>query len=164
MPTAISGAIPHAAKAEDEIEGYKIPAGATVVLAVWAANNDPSLFPEPRRFDPSRHNPDRTSFEAATTSDFHDRDHWTFGAGRRICPGKKFQSLLPSRLRGSSRLRSCLQRLVGMHVAERTLFVSMARILWAFNVEPAKDQNGVDIPVDQDEVTQSIAARPLPFQ
>jgi cytochrome P450 len=138
MPTAINGAIPHASRAVDEIDGYIIPAGATIVLAVWVANNDPQLFPNPRKFDPARQNTNLSVFEAAVASDIRDRDNWTFGAGRRICPG--------------------------MHVAERTLFLAIARILWAFNITKAKDEEGNEIHVDQDEVTQSIAARPMPFK
>ncbi|KIW87145.1 uncharacterized protein Z519_12256 [Cladophialophora bantiana CBS 173.52] len=138
MPTAVTGAIPHSARAQDEIDGYIIPKGATILLAVWAANNDPALFPNPRVFDPSRQNPNFTMGEAALASDIHDRDHWTFGAGRRICPG--------------------------IHVAEGTLLLAMARILWAFDIAKAKDAQGREIEVDQDELTQSIAARPLPFK
>ncbi|KIX96716.1 uncharacterized protein Z520_07435 [Fonsecaea multimorphosa CBS 102226] len=138
MPTAVTGAIPHAARAQDEIDGYVIPQGATILLAVWAANNDPALFPNPRVFDPSRQNPSLSMGEAALAPDIRDRDHWTFGAGRRICPG--------------------------IHVAEGTLLLSMARILWAFDISKAKDAQGREIHVDQDELTQSIAARPLPFK
>lgn len=137
LPTGINGAIPHACLADDEVEGYHIPAGTTVVLAVWSANNDPKLFPNPREFDPTRHNPNLTFHEAATAGDHQDRDNWTFGAGRRICPG--------------------------MHVAERMLFLTTARVLWTFNIAKAKDSQGQEIEVDRDEVTQSIAARPLPF-
>ena len=137
LPTAISGAIPHAAVADDVVNGYKIPAGATVVIAVWSANNDPKLFPNPREFDPTRHKAELSLSEAAAAPDVRDRDNWTFGAGRRICPG--------------------------MHVAERTLFLAAARLLWTFNIRKAKDALGNEIEVDRDEVTQSIAARPLPF-
>ncbi|OAP61366.1 hypothetical protein AYL99_03569 [Fonsecaea erecta] len=138
MPTGLTGAIPHAARAQDEIDGYIIPQGATVVLAVWAANNDPTLFPHPRVFDPARQNPAFSMGEAALASDIRDRDHWTFGAGRRICPG--------------------------IHVAEGTMLLAMARILWAFDIAKARDALGREIDVDQDEMTQSIAARPLPFK
>jgi hypothetical protein len=50
------------------------------------------------------------------------RDHFSFGGGRRICPG--------------------------LHVAENSLFINIARLLWGFNVEHAKDENGNIIPVD----------------
>jgi len=35
-----------------------------------------------------------------------ERDHWTFGAGRRICPG--------------------------LHAAERELWLAISRLLWAY--------------------------------
>lgn len=117
---------------------YTIPGGTSVVLAVWAANNDPHLFPNPRVFDPSRHKPELSLQEASLASDYHDRDNWTFGAGRRICPG--------------------------IHVAERTLFLTAARLLWTFDIRKAIDSStGQEIEVDGDAVTQSIACRPLPF-
>lgn len=105
---------------------------------MWSANNDPKLFPNPRVFDPSRQNPNFSMGEAALASDIRDRDHWTFGAGRRICPG--------------------------IHVAEATLMLTMARILWAFDISKARDVHGREIEVDPDEITQSIASRPLPFK
>ena len=50
------------------------------------------------------------------------RDHFSFGGGRRICPG--------------------------LHLAERSIFVNLARLLWGFNLELAKDEAGNIIPVD----------------
>jgi len=35
-----------------------------------------------------------------------------------------------------------------MHVAEQSLFINLARLLWGFNIELAKDENGETIPVD----------------
>ena|SRR5271155_1829747 len=35
-----------------------------------------------------------------------------------------------------------------MHVAEQSLFINLARLLWGFNIELAKDENGQTIPVD----------------
>jgi Cytochrome P450 len=50
------------------------------------------------------------------------RDHLTYGGGRRIC--------------------------AGIHVAERSLFLVLSRLLWGFDLGLAKDENGNDIPVD----------------
>ena len=139
MPTAISGAAPHAATLDDKIDGYDIPAGAGVLLAVWTVNMDPELFPDPRRFEPRRHNVGLSAGEAAQASNVHDRDHWTFGAGRRICPG--------------------------LHLAEKTLLLAFARILWAFDISKARDEHGNEIEIDPYAITtQSIAACPLPFR
>ncbi|KAK8219517.1 hypothetical protein BKA81DRAFT_413449 [Phyllosticta paracitricarpa] len=49
--------------------------------------------------------------QSANLVDPAQRDHFAFGAGRRICPGT--------------------------NVAERSLAIAMMRILWAFNVRPS---------------------------
>ena len=43
-----------------------------------------------------------------------ERDHWTFGAGRRICPG--------------------------VVVAERELWLAISRLLWAFEIRALPDE------------------------
>lgn len=138
MPTAINGAIPHAAMQEDHYNGYRIPAGAGVVLAVWSANNDPEAFPNPRIFDPTRHNETSTLYECAHATDVKERGQWTFGSGRRMCPG--------------------------MHVAENTLLLAISRILWAFDIQPAKDSDGNMVLIERDAVQPGLAAQPAPFK
>ena len=63
--------------------------------------------------------------EVSHVSDRTDTDHFTFGAGRRICPGT--------------------------HLAENSLFIltgmslsallTVARLLWGFNISPPIDPN-----------------------
>lgn len=138
MPTAVSAALPHAATTDDIVDGYDIPAGAGILIAAWTINHDPELFPDPRRFEPKRHNVDLGAGEAAQASDIRDRDHWTFGAGRRICPG--------------------------LHLAENTLSLAIARTLWAFDISKETDENGKEIEIDPAALTQSLAVCPLPFR
>ena len=59
------------AKADVELAGQRIPAGALVVLLLGAANRDPARFPEPDRFNLDR--------RAA--------GHLAFGAGVHACLG-----------------------------------------------------------------------------
>ena len=47
---------------------------------------------------------------------------------------------------------------------KQTMSLTMARILCEFDISKAKERDGREIEVDQDEVTQSIAAWPLPFK
>lgn len=109
-----------------------------MVVNVWALNNNPERYPEPRRFNPDRYKGDRLrAQESAALQDSSKRDHYTFGAGRRVCPG--------------------------LNIAERSLFLGIAYMLWAFSFEHALDENGEKIPV-VDEVTQGIVCRPLPFK
>jgi hypothetical protein len=35
-----------------------------------------------------------------------------------------------------------------MHLAERSLFLNLSRLLWGFNIEHATDETGNQIPVD----------------
>ncbi|KAI2467557.1 putative cytochrome P450 [Annulohypoxylon bovei var. microspora] len=113
MPTVILG-VPHAVICDDEYMGYKIPKGAGVMLNVWGIHNDPKRHSDPRRFDPTRWASDsQTSVEAANNPDASKRDHFIFGAGRRLCQG--------------------------MHIADRSLFLAMSRLLWAFDFNRAID-------------------------
>lgn len=38
----------------------------------------------------------------------------------------------------------------GMHVAHNTLLLSISRILWAFDIQKAKDADGKEIDIDRD--------------
>lgn len=138
MPTTILGAVPHATTNDDEYMGYHIPQGAGVLNNVWTINMDPVHFPEPRAFNPDRYRDDmQSASEAASNPDGTKRDHFTFGAGRRICQG--------------------------MHVAERSLFLGMSRLLWGFDFAPAVDAKGELIMPDADRLTQGFVCMPEEF-
>ncbi|KAI1502980.1 putative cytochrome P450 [Biscogniauxia marginata] len=139
MPTTILGAIPHALTQDDDYMGFKLPKGAGVLNNVYTIHNDDSRYPHPRQFDPERFKDDKQSvFDAAVNPDVSKRDHFTFGAGRRICPG--------------------------MHVAERSLFLAISRLLWAFDFKRPVDDDGNEIVPDSSQVTQGFVCAPLPFK
>lgn len=138
MPTTIMGAFPHAVTQDDEYIGYFIPKGAGVLNNVWAIHMDEERHPNPWEFNPDRHKDDRQSLgDAANNADHSKRGAFTFGAGRRICPG--------------------------IHVAERSLFLGMSRILWAFNIEPTVDEKRQPVLPDADRLTQGFVCMPEPF-
>lgn len=56
---------------------------------------------------------DLTAGECIHTSDINLRDHWSFGAGRRVC--------------------------AGYNLAENSLLMLTARLLWGFDVRPQID-------------------------
>ncbi|EGN92985.1 hypothetical protein SERLA73DRAFT_190373 [Serpula lacrymans var. lacrymans S7.3] len=62
-------------------KGYCIPEGATVFGNHWAITRDPSVFPDPEKFDPGRW----INSEGKVRTDIHS---FTFGFGRRVCPGQ----------------------------------------------------------------------------
>ncbi|OCL10126.1 cytochrome P450, partial [Glonium stellatum] len=117
--------VPHATSKDGEYMGYKIPAGAGLINNVWAINNGENRTPEPRRFNPDRYSGDTAwSGESAASSDPSKRDHFNFGAGCRICPS--------------------------LHIADRSLFLAIARLAWAFKLSGSLDANGVPIPIERD--------------
>ena len=62
---------------------FHIPAGVDVVFSPYAMSHDPSLYPEPMRFDPDRWLPERASESARHA-------FMPFGAGRHRCIGESF--------------------------------------------------------------------------
>jgi cytochrome P450 len=138
MPTSILS-VPHAVTKEDEYMGYRIPSGASVVSNIWTIHHDPVRHPDPYRFDPARYTNDaQTAGEAAKNPDPSKRDHFVFGTGRRICQG--------------------------MHIAERSLFLGMSRMLWAFDIKAPIDpiSKKPTFP-EQDKLTQGLFVMPEEF-
>lgn len=138
MPTAILGML-HAVIKDDEYMGYRIPKGAGVMCNVWAIHDDPERHPDPRRFDPTRYSHDtQTAAEAANNPDPSARDHFVFGTGRRLCQG--------------------------MHIAERSLFLAISRLLWAFEFQKAVDGEGREIVPDAGDLTEGFMVQPRAFR
>lgn len=71
---------------ETVVDGYRIPAGADVVVAPWVIHRHPDYWSEPEEFRPERFAPDG---EASRT-----KDAWIpFGVGPRACIGQHFSML-----------------------------------------------------------------------
>jgi hypothetical protein len=98
---------------------------------------DPARSPEPRRFNPDRYAGDATTLYQSANGEPLLRDNFNFGAGRRLCQG--------------------------IHIAERSLFLGMSRILWAFNLEAPLDDSGRPIIPDVDNLVGGITVHPAPF-
>ena len=100
---------------------------------------DQNRHSNPRQFDPSRYANDFQSLgEAALNSDASKRDQFVFGAGRRICQG--------------------------MHIAERSLFLAVSRMLWGFNMEKPLDGNGIEVTPNINKLTQGLFVGPEDFE
>ncbi|KAJ6474283.1 cytochrome P450, partial [Mycena sanguinolenta] len=90
--------------------GRFIPKGTVVVLNTWTMHHDSLRHSKPETLNPDRYMRDGlSSAESANLPDLYQRDHWMFGAGRRICPA--------------------------MIVAEREIWLTIARMLWVFKME-----------------------------
>ncbi|KAI1326322.1 cytochrome P450 [Xylariaceae sp. FL0255] len=139
MPTATLGGVPHATTRDDIYMGFRIPKGAGIVQNIYAIHMDPNRYHDPRTFMPERFLGDtQTAAEAARNPDPAKRDHFVFGSGRRIC--------------------------LGMHIAERSLFIAIARMLWAFDFLPEKDAAGQDILPDGETLTEGLSVHPTSFK
>jgi hypothetical protein len=91
-----------------------------VIINVWGLHHDPIRFPNPDVFDPDHYAGCTTlAPELASSADYAARDHYAYGAGRRICPG--------------------------MHLAERNLFLAIAKLAWGFDI---KEKGGSEVDVD----------------
>ncbi|KAI1747043.1 cytochrome P450 [Xylaria castorea] len=110
-PSFPSG-IPHATTQDDTFEGFFIPANTTVILDIWGIHHDPNEFENPEVFDPTRFlrhlSGSKTSSDKSSISPL-GRQVWTFGAGRRVCPGQE--------------------------MAMRSLLLTAAKVVWCFDVE-----------------------------
>jgi cytochrome P450 len=78
--------VPRASAEEDEIDGYRIPAGRMVLIFAHLIHHHPDFWEEPLRYDPDRFTPER--------SEGRHKQAWIpFGAGQRLCIGKEFSMM-----------------------------------------------------------------------
>jgi len=128
---------------DDWYDGYFIPKNTLVMANWWSIHYDPKYYPEPEKFLPERwRDYPHSAAKAAALPDGRDRDHLSYGGGRRIC--------------------------AGIHVAEKSLFINVARLLWGFNVGLAKDEQGKEIELDFSTKSlqpgSSSVVRPFPCE
>ncbi|PBK94399.1 cytochrome P450 [Armillaria gallica] len=131
--------VPHRSTEDDVYNGYFIPAGTILMANVWHLNRDPEIYgPDAEHFNPTRHL-DKDGKLAPGLADTKEESHVTYGFGRRIC--------------------------VGRHVANNFLFINIAMMLWAMNIERATDESGVPLPLDVDGcIEEGLVTRPVPFK
>jgi hypothetical protein len=111
--------------ADDWVDGKFLPKGSTIILNAWGMHHDPVRFPNPDVFDPDHYlGVTKLAAHLASSADYEDRDHYGYGTGRRLCPG--------------------------IHLAERNLFLGIAKLLWGFTISPGRDENGAIIEPDVD--------------
>ncbi|KAI0297641.1 cytochrome P450 [Russula brevipes] len=116
--------LPHRSIEDDWYEGMFIPKGTVCIANVWHLNRDPEIYGEDaHHFNPARHL-DANGDIAPGPPDTKEESHVTYGFGRRLC--------------------------VGRHVANNSLFIDIAILLWGANIERKKDASGRPLPLDVD--------------
>lgn len=103
---------------------------------IWkrAIHMDPDRSDEPRVFKPERFTGDNTTLYQSAVGDTKKRDNFVFGAGRRMCQG--------------------------IHIAERSLFLGISRLMWAFTFSPVKDEQGQPFNYDVEDLVGGITVQP----
>ena len=128
---------PHYTTADLIYKDYYIPKGTIVCLHQYAIHFDPTRYEEPELFRPERYLDHPLKAGAYSGhSDPYARDHFDFGAGRRICPG--------------------------MHLAENSLFITLAKILWSFKIEPPLKPDGSFQEMDTSDDAYEPGSNTLP--
>ncbi|KAL5559126.1 hypothetical protein UlMin_035337 [Ulmus minor] len=72
--------VPHESSEDCTVRGYRVPAGTMLFINVWAIQNDPNIWEDPRSFKPERF------VGLGLTKDGFK--YIPFGSGRRGCPGE----------------------------------------------------------------------------
>jgi cytochrome P450 len=118
-------AAPHSSTEDDWYEGMFIPKGTICIPNVWYMNHDPEVYGETAdHFDPGRYLDEARGEVAHGPSDAKEEGHVSYGFGRRLC--------------------------IGRHMANDSLFINIAMMLWATKLERKKDSSGRLLPLDVD--------------
>ena len=113
---------PHRSTEDDWYEGMFLPKGTICIANAWHMNRDPEIFGKNTDdFDPARYL-DANGEMAPGPLELKKDGHFSYGFGSRIC--------------------------VGRHMADNSLFINMAILLWAMNFDRKKDASGRLAPLD----------------
>jgi len=106
---------PHQSMKDFTYNGQFIPKDTVLIMNSYTMHHNAERYPDPFTFNPERYVDDPlTCVESINVADPMARDHWSFGAGRRVCPGTRY--------------------------AEHEVYLAVARMLWAFKLEEIPDE------------------------
>ncbi|KAL4938687.1 hypothetical protein BDV06DRAFT_231598 [Aspergillus oleicola] len=119
-----AGGIPHMLTRPDIYKDYVFPAGTIFFANTWAIHHDETEYDEPHLFNPDRWlngNKYGTQYRVELDPGEQRKTSYGWGAGRRICSGQK--------------------------MAEASLKINIAKMVWAFDIERDKGKP-VDVSVE----------------
>lgn len=135
----------HCVIEDDVYRGYRIPKGTTVIPNVWcdppptplplradrclccrAILHEPTCYPDPLRFDPSRFE----DAERNRVAGINPLPEQAFGFGRRICPGR--------------------------HLALEEVWLTIVSMLAVYEISPVKDEDGKPLVPPPDFTSTSL--------
>ncbi|KAF9556698.1 cytochrome P450 [Agrocybe pediades] len=131
---ALPMAIPRMTTQDDHYNGYFIPAGTIILPNVWAISIDdvsgmPSAEFMPERFMNTSDTPDKAE-------DVIDPSSYSFGFGRRLCPGKV--------------------------LGENNIFLFVTYLMATLHISRKKDTDGICVPL-QPDYTAGLVSFPTAF-
>lgn len=132
---------PHYTTADVIYKDYLIPKGTVVSINQYALYSDPFRYKDPEEFKPERFLDDGdNNIKMDKYADPYGPDRYVWGGGKRICPG--------------------------VYLAENSLFITVAKILWAFQILPPLDEHGQETALDVSDnaYENGRVTIPKPFQ
>lgn len=124
-------ALPHCTTEDDTIEGYYIPKGSMVFANVWHFTHDPAVYSDPEKFKPERY------FATKGREPEPDPHMFSFGFGRRVCPGRI--------------------------LADNALFLNIAQSLAVFSINKATDASG-NVIEPAVKFLPGVVSHPAPYE
>ncbi|KAJ3908142.1 cytochrome P450 [Lentinula edodes] len=129
--------LPHRLSEDDYYEGYFLPKDTTCFVNIWSLHHDTEVYgDDAEHFNPKRFL-DANGNLQSSIADTKDEGHYSYGFGKRIC--------------------------VGRYIANNSLFIHIAFLLWAFNITAKVDADGNPILPDSLQFNEGLIVRPAPF-
>ncbi|KAL4919676.1 cytochrome P450 [Aspergillus aurantiobrunneus] len=138
---AVPVVFPHRARQDNWYQNMLIPRDSLLLIPAWAIHHSESSgYKDPECYNPDRfiHHPNLAP-SYAVNSNYMNRDHYGYGAGRHLCPG--------------------------IHLAEHMQWHITATFLWAFDIVPATSaKTGEKKQLDLEAFRDSLVQYPLPYK
>lgn len=134
--TVLPISVVHCTTQEDEYRGYYIPKGTIIIPNTWLFLHDPSVYPDPHLFKPSRWLVD--TLDGIKFNNKIPTPDVAFGYGRRVCPGQ--------------------------HFARNSLFIAISSVLSCFDIAPLDESGQPCAPSADYKMTDGLLVYPLPYK
>ncbi|HET6312893.1 MAG TPA: cytochrome P450 [Chloroflexia bacterium] len=117
---------------EDELAGYRIPAGAFITVSPYAMHRHPRYWENPEGFDPERFTPERSAQRPPYA-------YFPFGGGPRLCIGNNFALMEGQLILATMAQRYRLDLVPGHPVVVEPLITLRARYGMRMQLHPLGD-------------------------
>uniref|UniRef100_A0A1D1YZD1 Cytochrome P450 1A1 n=1 Tax=Anthurium amnicola TaxID=1678845 RepID=A0A1D1YZD1_9ARAE len=142
----------HMTNKDDEYNGYFIPKDTPLLLNLFAINHNERRFIAPDTFRPSRFMQDSSTgsvksksillpqfdFDAGIEGEMNRKRSSLKGLLKNNSPSLT-NSSMPMHMSFGAGRRYC----IGQHLAQKQLFLALAYILWAFEIKPGVEDDGI---------------------